>query len=243
MADRDVSKPKEPPKPVQIGGESLVDRILPHIKKVIVGVILIAVVLMVVFGIRWWKHRGQEEKTDKIARVIELGERRIGSGGPMADPNEPTFATAKERAKAVLDEASKQEVSPPGHAYRAAQLLAAGEVDGAIAEYKQGQGTAGIEGVLSNEGLGLALETKASGLDPAARNKLYEEALVAYQAMQPDEEGPRRAYALYHQARMQAQLGKKTEAKDLFGKANALVKAPHELADLIEKRLAALEAT
>lgn len=243
MADRDVSKPKEPPKPVQIGGESLVDRILPHVKKILVAVILIAVVLMVVFGVRWWKHRGQEEETEKLAKMLAVADRPIALPGMPPDPQRPPFTTSKDRAKAVLEEMSKQDAKPPSRAFRAGLLLEAGEVDQAIAEYKLAQDAAGIEGVVAREGLGMALETKATAeKDAAARSKLLGEALDAYTRMQPEEEGPRYAYALYHQARMQTLLGKKTEAKDLFGKASAKLPQQHELHDLIEKRLAALEA-
>ncbi len=49
MADPDVSKPAEPPKPVHIGGESIADRILPHLKKIVIGVIVLAVILSIFF--------------------------------------------------------------------------------------------------------------------------------------------------------------------------------------------------
>ena len=39
--------------------------------------------------------------------------------------------------------------------------------------------------------------------------------------MQPDEKGPRHVYALYHQGRIQAALGKSAEAKALFEKAKS----------------------
>ena len=99
-------------------------------------------------------------------------------------------------------------------------------------------------GVLSREGLGIALETKAlAEKDNAARQKGLEEALAAFTAEQPDEAGMRRAYALYHQGRIQQTLGKRAEAKALFEKAKAAVKNDHDLAELVEKRLAALGAS
>jgi predicted negative regulator of RcsB-dependent stress response len=245
MADKPVSKPKEPPKPVHIGGESLVDRILPHIKKIIVTVIVLSVVITVILAIRWWKHHGQEQETEKLAQVLGVAQRHIAVPGAPADPKSSAFATAQERAKAVLDEMNKQGSSPPGHAYRGGVLLAAGDVDASIEEYRRGQDAQGIEGVLTREGLGIALEAKAAAeKDAAARGKLLEEALAVFQRMQPDEKGPRRAYALYHQGRVQVSLGKPAEAKALFEKATELVGPDpgHELHQLIEKRLAALEA-
>ena len=271
MADKPVSKPKEPPKPVHIGGESLVDRILPHLKKIIVGVIVLSVVITVVLAIRWWKHHGQEQETEKLAQVLGVAQRHIAVPGAPPDPKSSAFATAQERAKAVLDEMNKQGTSPPGHAYRASLLLAAADVDASIEEYRRGQDAQGIEGVLAREGLGIALEAKADAekkLDVNVYGKLLEEALTVYQRMQPDEKGPRRAYALYHQGRIQAARSEQAkerskaakeraeeaaallkeaaalleEARTLFEKANALValQGDHELRDLIEKRLATL---
>ncbi|HWU90493.1 MAG TPA: hypothetical protein VN253_24680 [Kofleriaceae bacterium] len=248
MADLDVSKPKEPPKPVQIGGESLVDRILPHIKQIIIGVVVIAVIVTVIFGVRWWQQRGQEKETEKLTEVFAVAQRPVAAPGATPDPKNPAFADEKERAKAVLDEMSKQGATPPGHAYRGGLQLEAGNVDEAIAEYRLGVDGTGLDGVLSREGLGIALEAKAAGeKDAAARQKLLEEALASYQRMQPDEKGPRYVYALYHQGRMQAALGKSAEARTLFEKANEQITSGQhmelrELRELLSKRLAALGA-
>ena len=66
-----------------------------------------------------------------------------------------------------------------------------------------------------------------------------EEALAAFTAMQPDEKGPRRAYALYHQGRILGLLGKTAEATDAFKKAKEL-SGEGPLADQIDERLASL---
>src|SRR5262245_45807825 len=125
---KDASKPKEPPKPVHIGGESLVDRILPHLKKIIITAIIISVVVTVIFGIRWWKERGEEKDTAKLADVLRVSDRAVAAENAKPDPNNPMFANPAERDKAVLDEMSKQGSSPPGHAYRAGLLLGAGDL-------------------------------------------------------------------------------------------------------------------
>jgi hypothetical protein len=59
--------------------------------------------------------------------------------------------------------------------------------------------------------------------------------------MQPAEEGPRRAYALYHQGRINLVLGKRAEAKALFEKVKGM-SPPKELADLVDRRLAGIGA-
>jgi tetratricopeptide (TPR) repeat protein len=244
MAEIDVSKPKEPPKPVQIGGESLVDRILPHLKKIIIGVIVLAFVATVIWGTRAYFHHRDEKKTEKLAEVMRTtAQQPVALEGAKPDPKHPAYADPTERDKAILDALAKQGTNPPGHAYRASLLLGAGNVDSAIEEYKKGQDAKGIEGVLSREGLGIALEAKAATeQDAAARDKLMAEALATYQRMQPDEKGPRRVYALYHEGRILDETQKKAEAKAAFEKAMELLskEEQHELRDLLQKRLAAL---
>jgi tetratricopeptide (TPR) repeat protein len=245
MAKPDASKPKEPPKPVHIGGESLVDRILPHMKQITYVVIGAAAVIAVIFVARWWIRRGEEKKTAEIADTLRLAQRPLAPPEAKPDPEKPAFSDPTDRAKQLLDQMSKGGVTPPGHAYRAGLLLEAGDLDKALEEYKAGQDAQGLDGVLCREGIGVVLENKAAAeKDAAARNKLLEEALATYQRMQPDEKGLRRAYALYHLGRMQALLDRKADAKASFEKASELLKAEqrHELRDLVQKRLAALGA-
>ncbi len=235
-------KPAEPPKPVHIGGESLVERLLPHIKKIIIGVILLAVALSVVFGIRYFRQRGETEETKKLAKVLDLAHRRVAVPGAPVDPKVPTFADDKERAEKLLQEMATQGTAAAGPAYRASLLVDAGKLDEAITEYKSCLTGPDIEAVLCREGLAIVLETKAAAeKDPATRERGLQEALTAFLAVQPAEDGPRRAYALYHQGRIQLQLGKRAEAKLLFERAKELM-PPKELADLVDRRLANLGA-
>ena len=71
MAEKDASKPVEPPKPVHIGGESLLDRLVPHMKQIMIGIAVISVVLVVIFTIRWLRERSQ------IAATRLAGENRV----------------------------------------------------------------------------------------------------------------------------------------------------------------------
>jgi predicted negative regulator of RcsB-dependent stress response len=245
MADKediDVSKPAEPPKAQRIGGESIADRILPHIKKIIVAVIGIAVVASVYFGWRAYKESQQAEATERLAAVLALAQRPVAPPDTKPDPNNPTFASMKERAGALLDEMAKRDTDATGHAYRGGLLLDAGKVDDAIAEYNKGADKEGVEGVLSREGLGIALEEKARAeKDPAARQRVLEEALAAFAKMQPDPKGLRYHYALYHQGRVLQTLGKIADAKAKFEEAKT--EAAPDLAVLVEQRLASLGAS
>jgi predicted negative regulator of RcsB-dependent stress response len=246
MADEepiDVSKPREAPKPVHIGGESIADRILPHIKKIIISIIVIAVVLSVFFGIRAWKQSKQSEATEKMAKVFSVAQQKVAPPGTGSAPPPDTFADTKARAAAVLAEAAKHgaDLDP---AVKGGLLLDKGDFDAAIEEYKRGASGDGISGVFAREGLGIAHETKAmASKDAAARQKGLEDALAAFVAMQPKQDGPRRAYALYHQGRIQQILGKTAEAKTLFEQAKTAGASSSELAQLIDKRLASLGAS
>ena len=234
------------PKPVQLGGESLADRLLPHMKKIVWGVVGIVLIIIVVYTFKIIKERGRKKDSAKIAAVLEVGERQVRPAGVEPDPaaKEPTFATNKERAEAVLDAITKQGARVPSN-YRASLQLQAGKIDDAIAEYRKSEKLTTLDGVLAREGLGIALESKAQAeQDSAVRQKGFEEALAVFQAMQPDEAGPRRAYALYHQGRMLGPrlLGKPAEAKAILEKAKELGKDP-ELATLIDEQLASLGAS
>lgn len=245
MADKDVSKPVEPPKPVHIGGESFLDRIRPYIKQITIGVIVVAVIGGLIAAVQWFRDRKQVAATEKLDTILEVAEQPIRGKDDKPDPKKPSYANAKERAAAVLDAITKQGTEAAGFAFRGGLLLDTGKPDEAITEYRKGVADKTVEGLFCREGLGLALEAKAAAeKDPAARQKGLEDALAAFVAMQPIEDGPRRAYALYHQARIQQLLGKRAEARALFDKAKQANKdADHEIADLIEKRLAALGAT
>jgi len=244
VADKEDKKtPGFDPKPVQIGGESILERLIPHMKKIVIAVLLTAAVLGVVFFVIWLKDRKLAKQTDKLAAVVDVAGRQVREPGQPADPKEqePSFADNKERANAVLDMISKEETDLAGPTYKASMLLQSGRLDDAIAEYKKAAELTDIESVLAKEGLGIAQEMKAEGeKDAAARQKGLEEALATFQQMQPDDKGPRRAYALYHQGRVLGLLGKKADAKATLEKAKAAAEKDSVLAELVDERLASI---
>ena len=255
VADKDDKKlskdapsatPGFDPKPGQLGGESLLERLLPHMKKIAIALVAVALVLTVVFTVRHFKERGRQKDTAKFAKVMEVADREIKDpNAPPPDPKdpkakEPKFANAKERAQAVLDELNKQGTNVAGPVYKASLLVQVGKLDEAIAEYKKGTSAKGLDGVLAREGLGIAIEEKAlAEKDATARTKGLDEALSTFQSMQPDEKGPRAAYASYHQGRILAHQQKWAEARAAFEKAKTLG-AEGELPAMIDERLASL---
>jgi tetratricopeptide (TPR) repeat protein len=256
VADQDQKTKKDAPakdapaskrlevKAVQLGGESIVDRLLPHIKKIAWMAGGIAAIAIVVFTVMWLKERSQEKKTTKLVTVLDVAERPIRPAGEPENPEQATFASASDRANAILDAMAKADTDATGPVYKATLLMQVGKYDEAAALYRKQQGAKGLDGVIAREGLGLALEQKATAeKDATARQKGLEEALAEFQKMQPNEDGPRREYALYHQGRVLALLGKTAEAKDALNKAKALSKDNDELTSLVDERLASLGAS
>ena len=237
-----TAKPGFDPKPVQLGGESLLDRLLPHVKKIMWSLVAITVMLSVYFTFRHFQDAKKERATEKLQNVLAVSDIPVAQPGEPPDPKakEQPYADNTARANAVLDALAKSGTDAAGPSYRASLLVQAGKLDDAIAEYKKAQGKAGIEGVLAREGLGIALEMKAEAdKDVNARQKGLEDALTAFKTMQPDAQGPRYAFALYHQGRILGMLGKKDEAKAALEKAKEAGKGT-EVVELADQRIASL---
>jgi hypothetical protein len=259
VADKDDKKPAPSatpsfdPKPVQVGGESIVDRLLPHMKKIAYGVVAAAVIVGAFSVVVWWRDRKEAGTTTKLAKVLDVAARPVHEPEPEAKPdgsNKPepkkddSFPDDKARSLAVLSMLASQGEDLAGPAFRGAQLVAAGKLDDAIAVYHQGEHAEGVDGVLAREGLGLALEAKAlAEKDPTARQHGLEAALAAFRAMQPDDKGVGAGEAYYHQGRVldRLELNRLDEAKAAYEKAKPLAKET-DLPELIEQRLAMLGA-
>ena len=87
MADKNdsskaASVPGVTPKAVHVGGESLVDRIVPHIKKILVMVIVVAVVISGILVVRWRGEVKKEKSTNLLVQVLETARRPVGPETP-----------------------------------------------------------------------------------------------------------------------------------------------------------------
>jgi tetratricopeptide (TPR) repeat protein len=245
VADKDDKKtPGFDPKPVQVGGESILDRLLPHMKKIVIAIVITSAILGIVFFFIWLKDRKHGKLTDQLASVVDVASQPVRTPGEAQDPKEPvkSFADNKERATKVLDQLQSSGTELAGPSFKASMLLQTGKIDDAIAEFRKGSTLPGLEGVLSREGVGLALEAKAAAGDQASRQKGFEDALAAFQQMQPDEKGPLYGQAQYHQGRILVLLNKRTEAKAAFEKAKAAIDKESPLVELIDQRLVTLGA-
>jgi tetratricopeptide (TPR) repeat protein len=257
---KSVSKPKataeEPaaplvnPAPVYVGGESLADRLMPHVKKILIGVGVLAVVVSVFFTIRYYARKKAETATDAVVLAVTEQRRRV-EAPPETAPVEPpveaaeqTYASRQERAEAALSALSKAKGAPrEGVALlEADDQLEAGHLDEAENTYRKLSGKAGLEGALAREGLGFVAEARAQGSEGDKAGAL-QQALEAFRAVQTDDAGPRREYALYHEARVLAQLDKKDEARTAFEAALDKAKEVGDpvLEQLIDARLTQLD--
>ena len=259
MADKDDKKklttdapastatPTFDPKPVNVGGESLVDRIYPHRKKIGVFVLMGFGVWAVIAVVIHFRRLGPRKEGRQARRRCSIWRAsKVVDPAMPVDPNNPL----KDKFAHLQDRRRSREPGPrrDGEEWprcrrfrvtRGSLLIKAGKLDEAIAEYKKGQTAKGLDGVLAREGLGIAQEMKAEqDKDAAARQKGLEEALATFKMMQPDDKGPRYAYALYHQGRMQALLGKTADAKATLEKAKVAGKDSADLAPLVDERLA-----
>ena len=185
------------------------------------------------------KKKGAKPVEAKPAEEPELDSRGI-----------PTkFASAEQRASAVLAALEELEadydstpVAQHGRLLAAEALYQLGRYSEAadkFGKYADGGGPEDL--VLSaREGLGYSLEAMAMAeKDAKARQAGLERTLKAFGEMQPQADGPRHDLALYHQARILAELGRKDQAR----KTLEQVLADHPGSNLkqdIEMRLPAL---
>jgi predicted negative regulator of RcsB-dependent stress response len=243
-----------------------IDRILrvvkPHAIRLLVFFGVIAVVVVVYTTWHWWQDRKGTNATEMYAHALSLsmvplrGERPPQTdaekrSAPPADPRglPAEFATAADRSRAVLSaleelqgEYSDTDVGRQGLLLQAETLYQLGRYDQAAASYGEflsAEAPAELA-MVAREGLGYALEAQAlADKDGKARQAGLERALKAFQEMQPNAEGPRRDESLYHQARVQAALGRVEEARKTFGQ----ILSEHQDTSLkrdVEMRLAAL---
>lgn len=233
---------------VNIGGDSIVDRIAPHIKKIAVAIGVIVVILTVVFTYRWHKHSKQEDATNALVKGLDAAERPVMTLDIELPPELTKMQPASWKSYAERSEKGLAGLEQAGGARSAAALVeakllvSAGKLDQAAAIYRAHGGKQNEDGVLAREGLGIVLETQAmASKDAAQTQKLLEESLLAFRSMQPDAKGLRRDYALYHQGRVLESLRKPAEA--IAELQRALTDVPDtELKSLIENRLAVLGA-
>lgn len=188
-------------------------------------------------------------KDDGEPAAKDTAEAPEAEGDEADGENDDTFPSHQARADAVLvpletlrSEYDSTATARAARLFHAAALYDAGRFQDAIAMYQEilADEPMPVIAATAREGLGYAQEALAlANEDQAARQAGLETALATFRQIQPSEEGPRREYALYHEARILAALGKREEATGLLKKAIEI--APESpLRNDIRQRLAQL---
>jgi tetratricopeptide (TPR) repeat protein len=239
-----------------------IDRIIqwlkPHAARI--GV-LAGVVVLIVLGWTGWsmyKHRKETRATSLYVRAVALSHipvREQADEGEKLLPPDPRgyphhYATRKERSEAVIEALDELEsdygsarVAGPALLLEASALLDLGRAADAADTYAKFLDKGGSEELMlaAREGQAYAIEEKAlAEKDPKAKQAGLEQALAAFQSLQPKADGPRHDEALYHQARLLAELGKGGDAVKRY--EQLLTDHPNsELKPLVEERLLELK--
>jgi predicted negative regulator of RcsB-dependent stress response len=249
---------------------STMDRITralkPHAMPLAVACGVVALVVVVYTSWNWWHQRQLSAATEIYARAVVLTHvpiRGADDAAPGQDdkkkaerPPDPRgipseFATTADRARAVLsaleelaDEYGDTDVGRQGLLLQGETLYQLGRFGDAAARYREYADGGGTDLMVlsAREGVAYSLEAKAlADKDAKARQTGLEQALKAFQAMQPQGDGPRRDEALYHQARVEKELGRVDQAR----KTLEQILTEHQDTPLkrdIEMRLSALSA-
>jgi predicted negative regulator of RcsB-dependent stress response len=216
----------------------------PYATAIAVTLASAVVVWFVAFGITSWIDHRAEAAAEAFGRAVKIYDADLATDDspPKTDEENPIprFKTDKERAEAALAELDSVDkkfggsnVAKDALVFRAGVYYDLGRFDEAAASYRKF-----LEGakkdvplsVLAREGVGLCAE---------ARGQL-DEALSAYQALEPKTGDYFRDRALYDQARIHLKKGDKQKAAALY--QQVLTKMPQTpLRDEIQTQLALLE--
>jgi tetratricopeptide (TPR) repeat protein len=215
----------------------------PYMRAILLTIGSAVVVWFAVYGISgYFEHKAQAaaEQFGKAVRIYDAD--LLSEDAPKTEDDTPRFKTESERADAALkalDELDKSwkgsDVARDSLVFRAGIHYDLGHFDEALATYRKFLEAVGQKDVplasMAKEGIGLSLESQ---------NKL-DEALAAYQALEPKQGDFYRDRALYDQARVYKKKGDKQKAQSLYNQI--LAKMPQTtLKDEIQTQLAVIEA-
>lgn len=222
----------------------------PHALKIATAVGLVAVLLIGWAIYNWMGQRRAARWGDAYIEVIATSNSPVveppetDAGAPEPDPD--SYPSAEARAKAVLETAQTIDaqggVAAATELMRARQLMVLERFDEAAQAYAKVAAADLPDPVVlaAREGIGYAYEAKAESTeDSAQRQQALERALAAFKEMQPAEDGARRDWAMFHQARVLATLGKGAEARELY-QAILTSMPDSDLKSRIEVRMVAL---
>ncbi len=233
------------------GVQTTAERLKPYAGHIVLGAAVLLVVSLVIVIYSWIGDRRAEAATDAFAEVVAItGE---FAGMPMPTPEggmvQPTYETSAEQAEAALErlehlraEHGSAVITKRARLLEGSLLLRLDRFDEAREAYQSVVDSDAPElwRVQAREGIAYAHEGEALAVDddPDARQDGLERALDSFAAMQPDEEGLRRATALYHQGRILDELGRRDEAVEKL--EQAITRGGPGVTAEAQQRLAAL---
>jgi hypothetical protein len=227
----------------------------PHQGKIIILSVLVIGGLAAYATMDYMNRKKAESATTAFNEALTTAAKPVAApaenkdgGVDVAPPSPDSFDSLQARADATLATLAGVggKAATAAELLRASQFMKTGRYDDAVNAYaifaKSGEPPS--LRIIAREGLGYALEGKAEAIeDEAGRKAVLEQALQAFTDMQPKEGGPRHEYAVYHQARMLAALGRTEEARTKLQGLLDSLDPTSMLKDSIEGRLSSLDAT
>ena len=203
----------------------------PHFHKIaaVTGGVVLVVVAMSLWS--WYKTRRDTRATSAFGKVVDVVRAPVVKEEPAdykPDPDEPHFKTQEDKNQAALAEMERLEkdyggsgVAKEATLIKAGILYDLGRWDDAIAAYKKflASGPTGEPAFVAREGLGYAIEAKGLALqdkEPDKAKAIFADALREFERLDPDEKGPHRDMAHYHQARLKGLMGDKKGAIETY---------------------------
>ena len=240
--------------------ERLIRWLKPHAIKLGIFFGVTGVIVVGYTTWHWWQNRKDAHATALYERATVISQVPIQADDDADKddtlPPDPRgvprhYASEKDRAAAELSALDELEskyggtgVARQGVLLRANALYQLGRYDQAAKAFSDYASSAksGVLARAAREGKGYALEQKAMNeKDPKAHQADLEQALTAFEAMQPNQGDPGADDALYHQARVLDELGRTQDAIKRFNKL--LAAHPNTmLKQEVELRLVALKA-
>lgn len=257
----DGKPPVDTPDEFVSGTMALAEKLEPHAKTIAAAVAGVFLVLAGWYTYQYLGERAQAKATVLYQQALGLSQRPVSPEDPAkaadgeadaaaaAQPEEfPSYEARSTAVLAVLEtlqaEHGSTRTAKSARLLQGSVLYELGRYQEAIDTYRAYLADAPTPELqwVARENLGYAQEAMAMALeDASARQAGLEQALETFRQIQPGETGPHRDYALYHEARILAVLGKNADAIAALNKA--LEVAPDGILNNdIKQRLAQLES-
>ncbi|ACY16229.1 tetratricopeptide repeat protein [Haliangium ochraceum] len=231
------------------GVSNVAEKIQPHLKTIAVLVSAALLLAIVWFAYDYTRTRAEIQATSMYREALAAADRAVVPAAeegedagnteepaadpavdPLAEPEEITYPSYEARAQAVVtqldalfDKHGSTDTARAARVTYAAALYDSGRYADAATAYQELLDDASVSPAiadLARTGLGYALEGAAlASEEEGSRTAGLEKALASFRQIQTDDAGPKREFALYHEARILTKLGKRDEALAALEKA------------------------